>query len=426
MSLEGCRHAFFMETGRLRRELHPRSGAALACDFSQLQVFADSFRVAAQFEEFEKRMGYRLILRRLEYPKEVIPGSMMPVQMWWYNAGVAPVYGKYSLAVQLKSESGQAMIHVPADVTTWLPGDSVVDDSLYVPRELPSGNYHVRIALLDPRTGQPAIRLAIEGRQETAGTTSVQLMFIPSACAAKYTGGREWVRSSPRQCFRLAVFAAVCAVAAGNSPGVAATQTDSDGGSKVQRAQPIIESEFADHDFQPDGNLDKPVWTNVRRVRFDEACIYPRAISAGRDGGREPLDCALPLSRVLVPLPDAERFRGRGPHAGALGIMRKDVVEAFIAPDASRSSHYYEFEIAPTNQWVDLEIDLTRQPFNDVHWNSGFEHATYIDAARHISDRGAAHPRCRAHPGGYSSRRGVADQFLPLGTAPEPTAKGAP
>ena len=68
--------------------------------------------------------------------------------------------------MELKSDSGQAMIHVPADVTTWLPGDSVVDDSLYVPRELPAGSYHVRIALLDPRTGQPAIRLAIEGRQD--------------------------------------------------------------------------------------------------------------------------------------------------------------------------------------------------------------------------------------------------------------------
>jgi hypothetical protein len=119
----------------------------------------------AQFEAFEKRMGYRLILRRLEYPKQVVPGSTMPVQMWWYNAGVAPVYREYSLAVQLKSESGQTVIRVPADVTKWLPGDSVVDEPLYIPRELPPGEYRVRIALLDLRTGQPAIRLAIQGRQ---------------------------------------------------------------------------------------------------------------------------------------------------------------------------------------------------------------------------------------------------------------------
>lgn len=132
----------------------------------------------AQFDEFEKHMGYRLILRRLQYPKAVAPGSMMPVQMWWYNAGVAPVYRRYPLAMELKSDSGQTVIHVPADVTKWLPGDSVVDQSLYIPSDLAPGNYQVRIALLDPRTGQPAIRLAIQGRQDDGwyqlGTINVQ------------------------------------------------------------------------------------------------------------------------------------------------------------------------------------------------------------------------------------------------------------
>lgn len=119
----------------------------------------------AQFEDFEKRMGYRFILRRLEYPGEVTPGSMMPVHMWWLNAGVAPVYREYWLAVQLQSQDKQVVLRVPADVTKWLPGDSVVDESLYVPRGIPAGSYHVRIGLLDPRTGDPAIRLAIQGRQ---------------------------------------------------------------------------------------------------------------------------------------------------------------------------------------------------------------------------------------------------------------------
>lgn len=119
----------------------------------------------AQFEDFEKRMGYRFILRRLEYPKAVTSGSMMPVQMWWFNAGVAPIYRDYRLALQLQSGDKQVTVQVPADVKHWLPGDSVVDEPLYVPSGLPAGQYHVRIGLLDPRSGEPAIRLAIEGRQ---------------------------------------------------------------------------------------------------------------------------------------------------------------------------------------------------------------------------------------------------------------------
>jgi hypothetical protein len=33
---------------------------------------------------------------------------------------------------------------------------------------------------------------------------------------------------------------------------------------------------------------------------------------------------------------------------------------------------------------VDLEIDKTKNPFNDAHWNSGFEHAVRIDQKHHI------------------------------------------
>jgi len=50
-------------------------------------------------------------------------------------------------------------------VRKWLPGDAVYDGAVYVPTTLKPGDYHLRVALLDPRTGQPAIRLAIEGRQ---------------------------------------------------------------------------------------------------------------------------------------------------------------------------------------------------------------------------------------------------------------------
>jgi hypothetical protein len=77
-------------------------------------------------------------------------------------------------------------------------------------------------------------------------------------------------------------------------------------------------------------------------------------------------------------------FEGEDPHAERWELWDRDVVEAFIAPDPARSSHYFEFEVAPNNQWVDLEIDLSRQPFNSAQWNSGFEHATRVDAVRHL------------------------------------------
>ena len=119
----------------------------------------------AQFEDFQKKMGYRLILRRLEYPRTARAGQMMQVHMWWLNAGVAPVYREYRLVIEMRSAAGSGQAVVPVDVKTWLPGDAVFDGPLYVPDDLKPGKYRVRLAMLDPRTGKPAVQLAIEGRQ---------------------------------------------------------------------------------------------------------------------------------------------------------------------------------------------------------------------------------------------------------------------
>ncbi len=112
------------------------------------------------FEEFQKRIGYRYMLRRFEYPPQVQAARMMPVKMWWFNAGVAPVYREFHLTLRI----GEEAIRVPVDIRTWLPGDAVYEGTLYVPEALKPGTHKISIAMLDPRTGRPAIRLAQEGR----------------------------------------------------------------------------------------------------------------------------------------------------------------------------------------------------------------------------------------------------------------------
>jgi len=118
-----------------------------------------------KFDEFQKKMGYRFILRRLEYDRAVKAGRMMAVSMWWLNAGVAPVYRPYRLAIQFHSPGGGGISEVPVDVRRWLPGDAVYEGSVWAPEDLKPGPYRLRIALLEPRTGNPAVRLAMEGRQ---------------------------------------------------------------------------------------------------------------------------------------------------------------------------------------------------------------------------------------------------------------------
>jgi len=159
-------------------------GQALRWHVSSLNVKSSPIPPEWQkkFDEFQKRMGYRFVLRRMEYPQTVKAGQMMPIHMWWLNAGVAPTYRQYRLTMQFESTGDRHNVPLTVDVTRWLPGDAVVDQLVYVPDSLRPGTYRVRLALLDPRTNQPAVRLAIKGR-ETDGWYGLGAITITSSAA---------------------------------------------------------------------------------------------------------------------------------------------------------------------------------------------------------------------------------------------------
>ncbi|MBK9529099.1 MAG: carbohydrate-binding family 9-like protein [Acidobacteria bacterium] len=63
-----------------------------------------------------------------------------------------------------------------------------------------------------------------------------------------------------------------------------------------------------------------------------------------------------------------------------IGLWDRDVCEIFIAPDTSQRKKYFEFEIAPTGEWIDLAIDATSQKRKtDLGYNSGMTSAARIE-----------------------------------------------
>ncbi|HEY2961514.1 MAG TPA: carbohydrate-binding family 9-like protein [Pyrinomonadaceae bacterium] len=63
-----------------------------------------------------------------------------------------------------------------------------------------------------------------------------------------------------------------------------------------------------------------------------------------------------------------------------LGLWDRDVCEIFAAPDAQNPSRYFEFEAAPTGEWVDLGILLTPEGRQtDWDYRSGFTVAANVD-----------------------------------------------
>lgn len=116
-----------------------------------------------QVERWLKRMGYRFVLRKFTYPASVRPQSNLAFTTWWENKGVAPCYRQYPLALRLKNGARTEVLETGADIRQWLPGDAVYDDAVFVPAGMPAGDYEIAVALLDPATRRPAIKLAIAG-----------------------------------------------------------------------------------------------------------------------------------------------------------------------------------------------------------------------------------------------------------------------
>ena len=54
--------------------------------------------------------------------------------------------------------------------------------------------------------------------------------------------------------------------------------------------------------------------------------------------------------------PSAERER--------LGLWDRDVIEAFIGTDLAKTNHYAEYELAPTNERLDVMVNLPGKDFN--------------------------------------------------------------
>jgi alpha-galactosidase len=52
----------------------------------------------------------------------------------------------------------------------------------------------------------------------------------------------------------------------------------------------------------------------------------------------------------------------------AIGLWEKDVCEIFVAPNLVEPNRYYEFEVAPTGEWIDLAINWSPEK-RETDWN---------------------------------------------------------
>ena len=141
---------------------------------------------------------------------------------------------------------------------------------------------------------------------------------------------------------------------------------------------------FVKDDFKPDGNLEKNVWNEASWIRFNHGAFcgteYPQSETRAA--------AAWSLTNIYFAFRcrylTLNIYEGEDPAEERWELWDRDVVEVFINPTPDCITHYYEFEVSPNNQWIDLEIDKTKNPFYYPAWCSGFTHATRIDVENHV------------------------------------------
>ncbi len=78
---------------------------------------------------------------------------------------------------------------------------------------------------------------------------------------------------------------------------------------------------------------------------------------------------------VVAEFPDLEQK--------AINLWDRDVVEMFVAPDRNELRKYFEFEAAPTGEWLDVALDSTSgKRVSDWEYKSGMEAAAKIEDGR--------------------------------------------
>lgn len=149
-------------------------------------------------------------------------------------------------------------------------------------------------------------------------------------------------------------------------------------------SESTMESIFSPEGIVPDGNLDKEVWKKATRVKFD----HDWSGKLHFPGAATEVASFWTATHVYFAFwclyEKLNIYEGEDPVRERWELWNRDVVEVFANPQPERVPHYYEFEVAPNNQWIDLEIDKEKKPFNDAGWDSHFEHAVRVDAAKGI------------------------------------------
>ena len=134
------------------------------------------------------------------------------------------------------------------------------------------------------------------------------------------------------------------------------------------------------------GQFDDPAWKRAKALRINrywsgEVAPVGREAEAKLLWSDEALlvryVCNQTEQLVVSPAPQIEKK--------TIGLWDRDVCEIFLAPDPSVPQRYFEFEAAPTGEWIDLAIHtMPDKRETDWEFHCGMTAAARVEKSRVI------------------------------------------
>ena len=117
----------------------------------------------AGIDSIQATIGYHLFIEQIIMPRQVNLGRQLHLQLVFNNTGIAPMYYEWPVDIFLIGEDGGILLQdrLDLDVRNLLPGEGVTIKHKFSLDKLGNGNYSIGVAILDPRTGQPAVSFAM-------------------------------------------------------------------------------------------------------------------------------------------------------------------------------------------------------------------------------------------------------------------------
>lgn len=110
---------------------------------------------------FDKKIGYRFVLRQMVLPLEAKPGQRIGVPVFIDNVGCAPIYRPYRAALRFTQGKRSFIVPFKQDIRKWMPGHSWFEETIKLPDKLKPGEAKVALGITDEKDNLK-VRFAIK------------------------------------------------------------------------------------------------------------------------------------------------------------------------------------------------------------------------------------------------------------------------